>query len=156
MHRAAAPVEIEPPVALERQLVGGRIGVAAALLNERGLLTRPHEVGRQPLPLVGKRRLLRVDPRDPFDRREAKIRPRLEDPDLLIVPGPTGIGPGNGGRRPLVARHDHDREAAGAHLQAKAAVRLEARGQRARHRQRHEPTWQDAAEQLLAALPGNR
>ena len=87
----AAAVEVQPELPGERELVGGRVGVAAPALLEGHGGARLHEVGGERPPAVGQRRLARVDRGDARDRRHPQRGARLPDPDLVLL-GPDPLG----------------------------------------------------------------
>jgi hypothetical protein len=149
--RVAAAVEVEPEGAREREPIGRRVRVAAALLDEAKRAARLHQVGGQVLPVVGKRRLRRVHRHTALDADDPQLRARVEHPHLAVVPRAAGIGARERVDGPRATRDELDAPGARAHLHAQAAVRVEAGGERARERERHQAVGKRAAEDDLAA-----
>ena len=148
-----AAVEVEPPGALEAEPVGGRLGVAAALLDQLHGRARRQGIGGELPPLGGELGLLRVDGGHALDRHEPQVGPRVEDPDLLGVPGALAGGQRERARGSLVPGGELETPRSRADLDAQAAVGLEAARQRAHERERDEAVGQRPPEQHLAARP---
>ena len=134
----AVAVEVEPESVAQGELVGRRVGVAASPLGDPQGLAGPQPVSGELLPVVGERRLLRIDRRHAEDVGEAETRPRVEDPDLLVRPRPAGRRQGERRDRPGVAGGELERPRPWPRLDAQPAVRLQAGGERPVERQGEE------------------
>ena len=148
-------VEIEPPGPRERQLVGARVGVTAALLGQRHRRAGTHQVRWESAPFVRQVRLLRIDGRHSFDTDQAQIGSRLEGPHLVGVPWTVGGGERELGDRPFVTRNDLDLPRSRTNLHAQPPIGFDASRNRRGERHGNEAGRQCEPEEHLAILAGH-
>ena len=137
---------------MQAQPVGGRVAVATVDFAQAERASRLYQKGGQLSPLVGQRRLLRINRRDAFHRGATHQRRRPENPFLLIVDQPFGLGQGQTFDCPRMPRQQRDLPIPGARLNLETAVLSQRSRKRRLQFLRHQSVEQGTANQQLTGL----